>query len=311
MDAYGYYTDEYGEFVPVSPARPHPRMRHASEHHRRPPMYHVGSSGHLAPAPAFGTGLHRSVSAAGPRVPVQVTIHNTQTDETVLARPRDPDWDYDDDWDERAHSPVRYEHSRSRSRARHEHSRPRHSRSRSRAPARTYGSRDASPYYRDFEVEQKLEKLRILEKQEEEAETKKRLEEQLLLKKAKEEAAKAAKEKEEKELKKKAIEEDRLKQKEKEEKDKKEKKEAEEHFREEVKKKFGAAGWSEETIEEILNKGKHGDQTKVVAISSQKKRFKVHRDHMLPEVLDTYKLPWDWYEVSGCIVFAKNIGNNG
>lgn len=220
---------------------------------------------------------------------MQVTIHNTQHDDHLLARPQsihDPEWDYDDDWDERAHRPARREHSRSRSRAR----------------ARTHGSRDRSPYYRDFEIEQRLKKLELLEKKEHEEETKKRLEEQLVLKKAKEEAAKAAKEKEEKELKKKAIEEDRIKQREKEEKEKREKKEAEEKFKEEVKKKFGAAGWSEETIEEILDKGKRGNHTNIVAVGKkQPTYFKVHRDNMLPEVLDMYCLPWEWHDVSGCV----------
>lgn len=283
-----YFLDEYGQRVMMTPGRPGYRHRH-SEHHRRPPMCHAGSSGWLAPDPAFGARPHRSVSAAGQRVPVQVTIHNTQHDDHLLARPQsihDPEWDYDDDWDERAHRPARREHSRSRSRAR----------------AKTHGSRDPSPYYRDFEIEQRLKKLELLEKKEHEEETRKRLEEQLLLKKAKEEAAKAAKEKEEKELKKKAIEEDRIKQREKEEKEKREKKEAEEKFKEEVKKKFGAAGWSEETIEEILDKGKRGNHTNIVAVSrKQPTYYKVHREYMLPEVLDMYHLPWEWHDVSGCV----------
>lgn len=283
---YEYYLDGYGQGAMMTPGRPAYRARHTSEHYRRPPMYHAGSSGHLAPAPAFRAGLHRSVSAAGPRVPVQVTIHNTQHDDHLLVRPRsihDPEYDYDDQWEERAHSPARREHSRSRSRAR----------------AKPHGSRDPSPYYRDFEIEQRLKKLKILEDKEHEEETKKRLEEQMLLKKAKEEAAKAAKEKEEKELRKKAVEEDRIKQKEKEEKEKREKKEAEEKFREEVKKKFGAAGWSEESIEEVLDKGKQGNHTTVVAVGKKLPTYyKVHREFMLPEVLDMYRLPWEWHDVS-------------
>lgn len=328
---YGYYLDEYGQ--PVMPNQPRPgyRTRHASDIHRRPLMYHAGSSGYLAPAPAFGEGLHRSVSAAGQRVPVQVTIHNTQADDHLLARPRsahDSEWGYDDDWDERAHSSPRREHrSRSRARAKTHGSRDlspyyreleieqrlkklelleiqelgEHSRSRSRARAKTHGSRDPSPYYRDFETEQRLKKLELLEKKEQEEEARKRLEEELLLKRAKEEAAKAAKEKEEKELRKRAVEEDRIKQKEKEEKEKQEKKAAEEAFREQVKKKFGAAGWSDETIEEILDKGKRGDHAKVKPTC-----FKVHRDYMLPAVLDMYHLPWEWHEVSGCISLCGN-----
>ena len=290
---YEYYLDDYGQRVIVNPGRPGYRTRHASDLHRRPPMYHAGSSGYLAPAPAFGADLHRSVSAAGQR-PVQVTIHNTQHDDLLLARPRSPV--YDDDWDERPRSPARREHSRSRSRAR----------------AKAHGSRDPSPYYRDFEIEQRLKKLELLEKKEQEEETRKRLEEQLLLKKAKEEAAKAAREKEEKDLKKRAIEEDRIKQREKEEKEKRDKKAAEEEFREQVKKKFGAAGWSDESIEDILDNGKHGDKMKVMAISTHRQTLcKVHRNHMLPEVLDMYHLPWEWHDVSGCIVFAKKTVNSG
>ena len=255
-------------------------------------MYHAGSSSHLTPGSAFGGDLHRSVSAAGQRLPVQVTIHNNQNEDLVLRRPRSPDRDSYEDRGEHARSPGRREHSRSRSRAR--------------SKSKTHGSRDPSPYYRDFEIEQKLKKLELLEKQEHEAETKKRLEEQLMLKKAKEEAAKAAKEKEEKELKKKAIEEDRIKQKEKEEKEKREKKEAEEHFRDQVKQKFGAAGWSEETIEEIL-KGKQGDHTKVVSVKKKAPTYyKVKRDDLPPEVLDMYQLPWEWHGVSERIVFATS-----
>ena len=290
---YEYYGE--GQPVIINPGRPAYRSRHTGEHARRPPLYPVTSAGYLAPAPAFGTGLRRSVSAAGPRVPPQVIINNTQWDDHA-GRPRsvhDPDWDYDDDdWDERAHSPARREHSRSRSRAR----------------ARTHGSRDPSPYYRDFEIEQRLKKLELLERKEEEEATRRRLEEQMIIKRAKEEAERVAKEKEEKELKKRAIEEDRIKQREKEEKAKRQKKEAEEEFREQVKKKFGAAGWSEETIEEVLDKGKHGENTKIVALGKNRPTFfKVHRNNMHPDVLDMYQLPWEWHDVSGCSVLMKEL----
>jgi len=267
------------------------RTRQASAHtHRPPPIYFAGSSGLLAPAPAFGHARHRSHSATGPRPQPQVIGDDLPWEEHSLirsSRPRsvhDPQWD--DDWDERAHSPGLREHSRTHSRS--------HSRTGSRIRALTQGSRDPSPYYWQYENEMKLKELEEFKKKQEEEERTKRIEEQIFMKKAKEEAEEAARKKEEKEIKMRAIHEYTIKQKEKAEKEKKEKDEADKLFRERVKKEFTAAGYSEEHIEAILNKGKKPKAKEL----SRPTYIKVHRKHLSPETLDVFHLPWEWDDVS-------------
>lgn len=140
----------------------------------------------------------------------------------------------------------------------------------------------------------KLKELEEYKKKQEEEEHMKRIEEQILLKKAKEAAAEAARKKEEDEIKQKAIHEYTIQQKEKAEKERKEREEADRLFKERVKKEFTAAGYSEEHIEAILNKGKKPKAKEL----KRPTYIKVHRKHLSPETLDIHHLPWEWDDVS-------------
>ena len=261
------------------------RPRQISAHYHRPPLLYRGSSALLAPEPAYGHGLHRSLSASGPRPPPQVIINNAQYDDRSpvrAGRPRsfhEPEWD--DDWDERAHSPGWHDRSRG------------HSRSRSRVRAHTHRSRDPSPYYLQYETEAKLKELEEFKKKQEEEERTKRIEEQLFLKKAKEAADEAERKRQEERIRKQAIHDYNLEQQAKAEKERKAKEEADRLFNERVKKEFTAAGYSEHHIEAILTKGK---KPKVKELS-RPTYIKVHRKHLSPETLDAYKLPWEWDDV--------------
>lgn len=265
------------------------RPRQISAHFHRAPAHYRGPAGLLAPEPAYGHGLHRSLSATGPRPQPQVIINNAQYDERSpvrAGRPRsfhDPEWD--DDWDERAHSPGWRDHSRN------------HSRSRSRVRAHTHGSRDPSPYYWQYENEAKLKELEeFKKKQEEEAHTR-RIEEQLYLKKAREAAEEAERKKQEEVIRKQAIHDYALEQQAKAEKERKDKEEADRLFKERVKKEFTAAGYSEAHIEAILTKGKKPKAKEL----SRPTYIKVHRKHLSPETLDAYKLPWEWDDVGSAL----------
>lgn len=273
------------------------RPRQVSAHLHRPSPHYRGSSGLLAPEPGFGHGLHRSHSTSGTRPQPPVIINNNLWEERSpvrLSRPRSPhEPEWDDDWDERAHSPDWRGHSRG------------HSRSRSRVRAHTQGSRDPSPYHRRFEDEMKLKELDEYKKKQEEEEKARQIEEQLMLKKAKEAAIEAERKKHEDAIKKQAIEEYTLKQKEKAEKEKKEKEEADRLFKERVKKEFTAAGYSEEHIEAILNKGA-GKKPKGKEVK-RPTYIKVHRKHLSPETLDVYSLPWEWDDVSRRSVLTSGL----
>lgn len=323
------YYDQYDRTPVVLPAsRPsRNRTRHASDHPHHQPLYLTDPGALLAPAPGYEGGRHRSYSAAGPRIPPpQVIINNAQYEDHSPVRShrrRSPHYEYDYPYEERGYSrsPPRFEMGRPRSRVR----------------SRTHGSRDPSPYYydhdhdhdHDHEREQKMKKLEEFEKKEEERQAKKRLEEQLLLKGV--EDAKKKKEKEEED--KKVIEAWNKKQKESAEKEKKEKEANEKEFRERVKKTFGAAGYSEEYIEDIIKKGEKGEKVKhgghvehgshapfpqhglfinhgqvvphvphahsgpEILDLTRPTYTKVHRKHVSPDTLDVYKLPWEWDEV--------------
>ncbi|MCJ1252536.1 hypothetical protein MMC24_000342 [Lignoscripta atroalba] len=247
-------------------------------------MY-LGPGGQLlVPAPGLGSSRHhRSNSAAGGGQLPQVVINNTQWDEHQR-RPRSSHGHaiLRDEWDEHSHSPIRRERSRSRSRVR---------------------SRTPSPYHHyDYETEKRLKKLEDLEKREKEEEQRKKLETELIIKKAKEEAEKAAQKKEEEALRKKAIEEYNIKQKEKEEKEKAAKKKADEEFRERLRKTLSANGYSDDQIEHMVKKaegkgdkgkGKSEDHGTVLALR-RPTYIKVHRKHLEPDTLDIYQLPWEY-----------------
>ena len=273
--------------IPAIPARPvvlptrpgRHRPRQASEHlNPHQPVYYRDANGQLfVPAGDFGGGLHRSVSAAGNRGAPAVAVINNWED-----RPRSSG----EDWEERAHSPARRHH--------HHHHHHHEDRSRSR-----HRERDESPYKLDYEIERKVKLAEELERNEAEKELQKRVEEQLIIKQAKEEEAKAKKKKEEKEMEEKIIAEWQIKEKEKAEKAKKKKQEEDEEFRERVIKTFGAAGYSQEHLDQILKQGdKGGKQEKKIMDLSRPTYIKVHRKYLSPATLDAYELPWEWDEVS-------------
>lgn len=256
--------------------------------HQRQTVYYQDGNGLLLPAgAAIGGGLHRSHSAAGAaRRPAQIVINNAQYEDRSLSR-----------------SPHGHSHRRRSSHGHHEdseeeYSERAHSSHRRRRPSRSHESRSASPYY-DYDLDKKMKKLEELEEKEKEDIAREKYEEELILKEAK----KAKKKKEEDEMKEKAIEEYHAKQvEEKAEKDKK-KKEADEEFRERVKKTFGQAGYSEDSIEKILKKGEkgkghaHGKDLQIKDLT-RPTYIKVHRKHVSPETLDEYRLPWEWDDVS-------------
>lgn len=309
------------------PARNRPRQ--FSEHGHHEIVYVQDSRQHLDPA-AYGAGLQRSRSAAGNgrHSPTQIFINNSQRDDHSPARnPR-----------RRSQHVYYYENDSLDEEDRsHRHGRRRYGRSRS----RRRGSRTPSPI-RDLEIEnkveleQRLKKLDLLEKREEEEEQRRKYEQEQILKAAKkaEEKAKeaemkkkaveeynfkhqqelalkaekaAAEKKKEDELKKKAVEEYNHKQAEKAAKEKKDKEEADKAFRDRVRATFLKAGYSDESIERILEKEAKGgkDEQKKIVDLTRPTYIKVHRKHLSPDTLDAYSLPWEWDEVSELNPFSE------
>lgn len=146
-----------------------------------------------------------------------------------------------------------------------------------------------------------MRKLEELERKEEEEEQRRRFKEQQLL----EDAKRAERKKEEEALKKQAVEEHHVKMLEKQEKERKEKEAADKAFRERVKETFGAAGYSDDSIEKILEgkKAKKGDKhEKKIMDLTRPTYIKVHRKYLSPETLDVYHLPWEWDDVGPHLV---------
>lgn len=271
-----------GEGDPVvlgtRPARHRGRL--SSDH--RQPVY-IEANGYLYPANGahgLGQGVHRSASTSGGgRRSPTIIITNNQREEhsPVRPRPRSAHWAEfeDDEWEDRRH----------RSRVRHHR---RHSRSHSPPPP-------------DPVIEGKLRRLHDLEEKEREEERRRRFEEEEALRRLRD----AEKKKKEEEMKKAAIEEYNAKELEKAVKARKEKEENETAFRERVKATFGKAGYSDESIERILeNKGKEGhkEQKKVLDLA-RPTYIKVHRKHLSPDTLDKYELPWELDEVCPFLSF--------
>lgn len=150
-------------------------------------------------------------------------------------------------------------------------------------------------------LQARLRKLEELEEKEREEEQRRRYEEEQRLKKL---AEREKKEKEEKMMED-AIKQHNAKELEKAVTERRQKEEAEKAFRERVKTVFGKAGYSDESIERILeNKGKsdhggHEGQKKVMDLA-RPTYIKVHRKHLSPDTLDAYDLPWEPDEVRPC-----------
>jgi len=282
----------------------HGRPGRARFAERREPRYFQDANGLLIPAAGLGENMRRAASV-GRGSPAAIVINNGNWDDHSPVREPErrrrstghgrrrysDDDDDDDDWDDRAHG-SRRGHSPLR------HHRPRSSR---RPPHHHHESRSPSPFF-DPEMERKMRKLEELERKEEEEEQRRRFKEQQLL----EEAKKAERKKEEEALKKRAVEEHHVKMFEKQEKEKKEKEAVDKAFRERVKETFGAAGYSEESIEKILEgkKGKKGEKhEKKIMDLTRPTYIKVNQKYLSPETLDVYQLPWEWDDVSPHLVF--------
>lgn len=272
------------------PGRNRPRL--ASEHMYRPVVYLQDSNRHLDPA-TFGAGIQRAASASGHRQhsPAQIFINNSNRDDHSPARaPRrrsQVDIHYDDDsFEEGSHTPRRRDRwHRSRSRARYH---DRESRTPSRERQHEIDKR--------VELQKRLQKLEDLERKEEEEEQRQRYEQELIIKAAEKEKEKQKEE----EMKKAAVEEYNQKQAEKAAKEKKEKEEADKAFQERLRATFAAAGYSEQSIERILQKEKQssggGGGQQLMALT-RPTYIKVNRKHLSPDTLDAYNLPWEWDEV--------------
>lgn len=230
-------------------------------------------------SPTGPSGRHgRSSSVSGPYAPpASVIVNNEMWQETSPQRGHhrrsshghDHHYSDDEDWDA--------------------HRRPRR-------PSRGRDSRTPSPYY-DSETEERLRKLKRLEKKEEEEAAQERWEEEQIIKAARKEKKK----KEEEEMKKRAVQEYELKKLEDEAKAKKKKEEEEEAFRKKAIETFAAAGYSKKSVVGILEaaeKGKKGkDGGKEIMDLSRPTYIKVNKKHLSPETLNEYKLPWAWDEV--------------
>ena len=271
--------------------------RDAAYPFQRQTVYYQDGNGLLVPAgPAMGGGLHRSHSTAGAHRPAQIVINNGQYEDRSVSR-----------------SPRSHSHHRRRSHGHdhhHDSSEDEHEQAysphRRRRPSKSHGSRSPSPYI-DYELEKKLKKLEELEEKEKEDMAREKYEEERLVKEVKKAKAQAKKKEEDEELREKAIAEYNKKQKEEKEKKEKAEKEADEEFRARVKRTFGQAGYSEESIDKILKKegkGKehghgHGKEIQIkIKDLTRPTYIKVHRKHLSPETLDEYNLPWEWDEVS-------------
>lgn len=298
------------------------RQRQFSEHGHHEIVYVQDSRQLLDPA-AFGAGLQRSRSAAGHgrHSPTQIFINNSQRDDHSPAR--NPHrrsqhvYYYEND--------IFDEEDRS-----HRHGRRRYGRSHS----RRRGSPTPSPVRdaeieKQVELEQRLKKLDLLEEKEKEEAQRRIYKQEQILKAAKEAEEKqrevemrkkaveeynlkyqqeqalkaekaAAEKKKEDDLKKKAVEEYHHKQAEKAAKEKKDKEEADKVFRDRVKATFAAAGYSDESIERILEREAKGEkkEPKKIMDLTRPTYIKVHRKYLSPDTLDAYSLPWEWDEVS-------------
>ncbi|KAI4277132.1 MAG: hypothetical protein LQ337_002005 [Flavoplaca oasis] len=310
-------------------------------------MFWTDGTGMLIPQ--AGPGVGRSNSVSGGR-PAQIVINNAQIDDhspprTSRSRRRSHGHhspaDDDDSWDERAHSLRRHRdrsrdrsRNRSRSRSRNRSRDRSHERHRRHSHSRHHHeSRSPSPYW-DLETQRKMQKLEELERKEEEEAARERHKQEMLIAEAK----KAAKKKEEEEFRKRVIEEAEREKYEKELKEKKKKEEEDKMFKARLKDMYLAQGYSEESIENMIKdaekkrKGSHGrhspqsphalvgghdgamvhiqKEMNVVNLS-RPTYLKVHRNHLSPDTLDAYDLPWEWDESdSNYIIIKRWISEN-
>lgn len=240
-------------------------------------IYYEDANGHLIiPDVGSGGGIRRGSNDRGSR-PTSIVINNSQ-------------WDLDRSPDRRSRrrsSHSTYDSSDSSDRSR-THSRDRRQH---RRHSKHYhrGRRSPSP---DPNLERRLEKLKELERKEEEEEARRRFEEERILQEARETKRK----KQEEELKKQAIEEWKQKELEKELKEKEEKEEADQLYQQRLRADLAAKGYSEESITRFLNNEEKHKRKEIVDLS-RPTYIKVHHKHLSPGTLDFFELPWEWDRV--------------
>jgi hypothetical protein len=153
----------------------------------------------------------------------------------------------------------------------------------------------------------KLDKLKVLEKQEAAREHEEKLKKELEIQRARELYEREQTAKKEKELQKEYVEKWKREEAEKKEKEKREKEEEDRKFEERFKVQFMQAGYTEAQAEAVLQKKKSENEKKaknVMAIDlSRPTWIKVKRKWLLPETLDHYYLPWEW-DVSRAFSFS-------
>ena len=242
--------------------------------------------------PAGAPRMGRANSDAGRRP--NITVFNNDNgvrwdDEDDFRRPRSGQWRGDDGRRERSRSRVRM-----------------------RTPSPFWGEREweFERMKRFEELEKKeaeeardrMRRLEDLDRKEEE----RRAEERLMLKTAKEAMEAEKRKKEEEELKKRAVAEWKIKEEEERRKKKEEEERLEREVTEGMRKRLWLAGYSEDAIEKIIRKGeKREKKQKLLMLEdvpsssqilevSKPIYITVRREHMEPETLDVYNLPWSY-----------------
>lgn len=284
----------------VLSTRPARQNRHHDHDRGSQQIVYVDGNGLLVPSGPVRQGLQRSHSVTantGRRSPTQIFITNTQREEhspVRSSRRRSINYDkrYSDDGssDEEYGRQRRDRRQRSSTRYRHE---SRHNKRESPIPPPHHNEHEEPKHHIDPVL---LKKVEEYEREKEEAARRKKYDQEQIVKAAEE---KAKKEKEEA-MKKAAVAEYNAKQIAEEAKEKKAKEEADKAFQERVKTTFRNAGYSDQSIERILEKegkGQHAGEKKIMDLT-RPTYIKVHRKYLSPDTLDVYELPWEWDDVS-------------
>lgn len=280
--------------LPSHPIRQ--RVRYRAEDRN---AYFQADNGLLVPA-----RQHRSASVGHDRQsPIQISIA-TKIEHSPTRGSRRPSPHKSAAFEDEYESPPRHRRrSRPRERSRYRERSRSSDRSTSRDRSRHRGhrrkARTPSPSKSDIEkrvkLEERMHKLTIMEQKEEEEKRRHQYEQDRLLM----EAAQAEHKKREDQMKKLAIEEYNLEQAKKAAKAKEDKEKEEKAFRERVKTTFAAAGYSENSIEQILQKDGTGMEVQKKMVNLKRPTYiKVNRKHLSPDTLDAYSLPWEWDDVS-------------
>ncbi|OJD17381.1 hypothetical protein AJ78_02511 [Emergomyces pasteurianus Ep9510] len=141
------------------------------------------------------------------------------------------------------------------------------------------------------------------EEEEAEKEQEKRIREKIEAERAKKAADAAERKTYEANLKKQAVEEYNRLQAEKKLKEQKDKEKADKEFEERARATLAKSGYTDDQITAML---KGEDKTKAVSRPGQKPTFiKVSRQHIAPETLDAFHIPWEWDDRDGEFILIK------